>query len=41
VRDDTDIVRKHAKRKKGEWLTSQEFRDAKTEFYGKDMDLEF
>ena len=41
VREDTDIVRKHARRKKGEDLTSQEFKDAKTEFYGKDMDLEF
>ena len=41
VREDTDIVRRHARRKKWEDLTSQEFKDAKIKFYDRDMDLEF
>lgn len=39
--EDTDIIRKHAKRKKWWEITPEEFKDAKTEFYGKDMNLDF
>ena len=41
VQEDTDIIRKYVKRKKWWDITSEEFKDAKTEFYGKDMNLEF
>lgn len=39
VNEDTDVIRKYAKRKKWWDITSEEFKDAKTEFYGKDMNL--
>lgn len=41
VNEDVAIIRKDAKRKKWWDVTTEEFKDAKTEFYGKDMDLEF
>lgn len=41
VQNDTDTIRKDAKRKKWWDITSEEFKDAKTEFYGKNMNLEF
>ena len=39
VREDSDAVRKYAKRQKWWDITPEEFKDAKTEFYGKDMNL--
>ncbi len=41
VNEDADIIRKESKRKKWWDITSEEFKDAKTEFYGKDMSLDF
>lgn len=39
VQKDTEAVRNYAKRQKWWDITSKEFKDARTEFYGKDMDL--
>ena len=41
VREDTDIIRRYARRKKWWDITSEEFKKAKTEFYGNNMDLDF
>lgn len=41
VQDDTDVIRDYARRKKWWDITPEEFKDAKTEFYGKNMNLEF
>ena len=41
VNEDVNIIRKDAKIKKWWDITSEEFNDAKTEFYGKDMSLDF
>lgn len=39
VHDDTQIIREYAKQKKWWAISAKEFKDAKTEFYWKDMDL--
>ena len=41
VNEDTNIVRKYARRKKWWDITHEELKNAKTEFYGKNMDMEF
>ena len=41
VREDSDVIRKYAKRRKWWDIKSEEFKDARTEFYGKNMDLDF
>lgn len=41
VHEDTDTIIKYAKRKKWWDITSKELKDTKTEFYGKNMNLEF
>lgn len=41
VQEDTDIVRKYAKRRKWWDITPEEFDAAKVDFYGKNMNLEF
>lgn len=41
VNEDANIIRKDAKMKKWWDITSEEFNDIKTEFYGKDMSLDF
>ena len=41
VQEDTDLIRKEARGRKWWDITSEEFKDAKTEFYGKNMSLDF
>lgn len=41
VHDDSKIIREYLKRKKWWTINSHEFKDGKTQFYGKNMDLEF
>lgn len=41
VHEDADAIRKETREKKWRDITSEEFKDAKTEFYGKDMNLDF
>ena len=41
VQEDTDAIRKEARKRKLWDITSEEFEEAKTDFYGKDMDLHF
>ncbi len=41
VHEDADVIRKETREKRWRDITSEEFEDAKTEFYGKDMSLDF